>query len=350
MRQTFKILYVVLLSSLLAVALGLAAASFTRREAPSVSVSAPKDALPEEGQNFLLLGVDEASCSSDVILIARAASDTEGGGLKLLQLPRDSYTASHGKLNSIFSAACRRARKAGQNESDAFRTAACALSDFLSSSLGLAFDGYAVVTLTDLARLVDRVGGVEVTLPKALSYDDPAQELHIDLPAGTHHLNGKQACEFVRCRNAYLTADYGRMDAQKLFMTAFLKKMKSGALSHTALLSLAVEACRFVKTDLTLGEVLSLGKRLLFADLSAFSFATVKGNSLKIGSALYEILPEKTLSDAILWLGGQDTAALDKGAFCGSSPSVLALYRTDPLYPLSPVTADKLDEEGMTIP
>lgn len=344
MRTQYKIIFFSSVGVLLLLTLLFSILTLTDKALPT-SGEEVEEPFTGGGKNYLLLGVDAVSASSDVILIAHV--DEDGSGMKLLQLPRDTYTAQHGKINSIYASANRKAKREGKNEKGATAAGAEALSDFLEDSFGLTIDGYAVITLEDFRKIVDNVGGVEVTLPKDLNYDDPAQNLSIHLKAGTHRLNGKDAEGLVRCRSAYLTADYGRMDAQKIFMTAFLKKLKT-ELSFGQLFSLVTTTYRHIHTDISLKNALSLGKKMISASLEDFSFASIKGKSLKIGGALCEVIPHKTLESAAAWLGG-DSSALSTGAFCGEKDEVKALYHSSPVYVFSPVTADSIDREGITI-
>ena len=343
MRKKQKIFFFAAAGACLLLALTLSILTIAEKNSPA-DAREVMEPFAAGGKNYLLLGVDAVSSSSDVILIAHV--DEEGKGMRLLQLPRDTYTADHGKLNSLYAAAAVQAKKEGKSASDASEAGARALSDFLSEAFGLSLDGYAVITLDDFRRIVDNVGGVEVTLPADLDYDDPAQDLHIHLKAGTHLLSGKDAEGLVRCRSAYLTADYGRMDAQKIFMTAFLKKLKTD-LSFGQLFSLVTTTYRHVKTDITLKEALSIGKKMLSASLEDFSFASLKGKSLKINAALYEVIPEKTLEDAAFWLGSEEPSLTP--AFCGERTDVSQLFFSEPLYAFAPVTADSIDREGITI-
>ncbi|MBR2905750.1 MAG: LCP family protein, partial [Lentisphaeria bacterium] len=103
--------------------------------------------MSSAGKNFLLLGIDEVSGSSDVIMLSHVDFDQKE--IKLLQIPRDSYTAEHGKINSLFAAAYHKALKEGNSQKKSLAQGAKAISTHLSDMLGVTVDNYAVLTLKD---------------------------------------------------------------------------------------------------------------------------------------------------------------------------------------------------------
>lgn len=339
MQTKYKFLYLACLYSLLIPAL------FFSLFALKTPVEASSEAIVQEeeqqtasqnGHTYLLLGIDNASHSSDVIMLAHI--DKDGKNLKLLQIPRDSYASGHGKINSIFAKAYLKAQKAKKSETECCLLGAKALASHLSLMLGVTVDHHAVLTLKDFSALVDSVGGVPITLPQNLDYDDPADGLSIHLKAGRQTLDGKAAEGLVRCRNAYRTADYGRMDAQRLFLSAFFEKLRY----HTPpikLLSLISRAFGYVKTDLSLSAALSLGRTLLATDDDCLLAATLTGKSVKIGSALCEVLPKESVQEASLWLEGQYNEQTAEQTCAGSNQAARSAYESKAEIPFTPQNA-----------
>jgi anionic cell wall polymer biosynthesis LytR-Cps2A-Psr (LCP) family protein len=111
---------------------------------------------------------------------------------------------------------------------------------------GLRIDHYAQIGFGGFAGVVDTLGGIDVCVPKAI--DDPLAG--IDLPAGCQRLNGPQALGFVRSRATAL-ADIDRMNNQRLFMAALLKKATSGATlaNPFKLWPLASDTAKSLKVD-----------------------------------------------------------------------------------------------------
>ncbi|WP_460069537.1 LCP family protein [Streptomyces sp. YKOK-I1] len=134
--------------------------------------------------------------------------------------------------------------------------AACAVKTVESIS-GLRMDHYLEVDFSGFEKLVDELGGVEVTTTKAI--DD--SESHLKLKAGTHTLNGKQALGLVRTRHGVGDgSDLGRIQLQQAFIKALVTQVKHIGLftSPKKLYDLADTATKAVTTDSDLGTVNSL--------------------------------------------------------------------------------------------
>ena len=155
--------------------------------------------------NFLCIGVDKVAGLSDTMMIVSVGT---GGDIAVVQLPRDTYVGG-AKLNSLYASG-----------------GAEALSGVIGSSLCVKID-YTVVIGTDVFReAVDAIGGVELTVPADMDYEDPEQDLYIHIKAGKQVLNGTDAEGFVRYRSGYAGGDLDRIDAQKTFLKALLRKIR----------------------------------------------------------------------------------------------------------------------------
>jgi anionic cell wall polymer biosynthesis LytR-Cps2A-Psr (LCP) family protein len=88
-------------------------------------------------------------------------------------------------------------------------------------------DGFVFIGFEGVRRMVDAVGGVEITLEKA--YYDPyywvnAKTQGWGLPAGTSKLDGKTALIFSRSRKG--DNDFGRARRQQQLVMAALEKVR----------------------------------------------------------------------------------------------------------------------------
>ena len=169
--------------------------------------------------------------------------------------------------------------------------------------------------------LIDRIGGVDFNVPVNMDYDDPAQDLHIHFEAGMRHLNGEDALRVVRWRKnndgtGYASADIGRISTQQAFLTAAAKKLLSPE-NITNVDALADIFHTYVKTDLTVGNLVWLGKETFSIGLDNITFHTLPGN----GSA---------------WYKGESVYALD--------PAATLTLVNEALNPYDePLTAEQLD-------
>src|SRR5699024_3279078 len=89
---------------------------------------------------------------------------------------------------------------------------------------GLDIQYYIVVKTEALIQLVDAIGQVEFNVPIDMKYDDPTQDLHIDLKAGVQMIDGEKAEQLLRFRKnndgtsyptEYGDNDTGRMRTQR---------------------------------------------------------------------------------------------------------------------------------------
>ncbi|WP_055525668.1 LCP family protein [Streptomyces graminilatus] len=134
--------------------------------------------------------------------------------------------------------------------------AACAVKT-VESLTGIRMDHYVEVDFTGFQKLVDELGGVGITTTKDIRDTDS----HLNLKAGTHRLNGRQALGLVRTRHGVGDgSDLGRIQLQQAFIKALVDQIKHvGVLTNPKkLFDLADTATKAVTTDSDLGSVRSL--------------------------------------------------------------------------------------------
>ena len=229
-------------------------------QAEPTAIFAPKDRVTR----ILLLGCDRASGLADSILIVSINEDEKQ--TSILQIPRDTYAEytdkDYKKLNGALSAL-------GDS----------GIKDFFGEALGVTIHHFVVIKLDIFCKMVDAVGGVEIDVPQAMEYHDPAQDLHISLEAGRQHLDGRTAEHFVRYRAGYVNADLGRLDAQKLFLRAFAQRCRQ--LTAPDYFRLAGATLVGVQTDLGIGDAIRLCKILRECDPDEVPMQTLAGQAVK---------------------------------------------------------------------
>lgn len=75
------------------------------------------------------------------------------------------------------------------------------LSEKVTGLTGIAVNYYAVVSLGSLEDIIDKLGGIEYSVPVNMEYEDPSQELEIDLSKGKQTLSGENAVKMLRYRS-----------------------------------------------------------------------------------------------------------------------------------------------------
>lgn len=242
-----------------------------------------------ESFNFLVVGRDAASWNTDVIMLVNF--NIKSASLSVMQLPRDTYIEIdqvRGRINTAMktmrSAAYSKDPTLSQEE--LLKAGMDGMCELLEKSLCIQIDGYAHINLEGFRGIIDAIGGVTMDVPYSMDYDDPDQDLHIHLSPGVQVLDGEKAEMFVRFRSGYVQADIGRIDAQKIFMTALFKQLKSN-LTVSTVSKLAEQVLKYVTTDVPLADVIFYAKELLGVDMENISMMTLYGSALQTESGAW---------------------------------------------------------------
>ncbi|MBR5313911.1 MAG: LCP family protein [Clostridia bacterium] len=233
----------------------------------------------EKTFNFLLLGKDQTSANTDVIMIINF--NVTSGGIAVLQLPRDTYielNKTSYKLNALYYHFVNEAETKKEKDADAYSLSKVATT--LEQNLCINIHYYAMVNLVGFRNIVDILGGVEVDIPANMTYHDDSQNLHINLKKGKQVLDGKKAEMFVRFRSGYVQADIGRMDAQKIFMSALLKTVKEN-FTVSNVVKIANEVYKNVVTDVPLDDMIYFGKALMDINMDNIVFMSMPGSAAR---------------------------------------------------------------------
>ncbi|MDY4976708.1 MAG: LCP family protein [Clostridia bacterium] len=222
---------------------------------------------------FLIAGKD----GKDLDTIFIGVLDGAEGSVRLLSIPRDTLSDSDRNNKKI----CK-AYEAGGMEG---------LKKELKLLTGLPIDRYLLVDYDGFIKLVNALGGVTLSVPQQMDYEDPSQGLSIHFMQGEQQLDGEQALNFVRfC--GYADGDLGRIRAQQSFLKAFSKELITGG-AFTKPKKLAAFAAESVETDLSAGELLWLAKLALQADYQQdISMEVLPGISANFLESTYYIVNE----------------------------------------------------------
>lgn len=238
--------------------------------------------------NILILGEDEAAGLTDVLMIV--SCDTKKRVINTLQIPRDTYaeytSASYRKMNGARDVL-------GGSES---------VASFLEETLKIPIDYHITVALDAVSSVVDALGGVEVYVPMDMIYTDPYQDLSIEIKKGKQLLNGEKAKQFIRYRSGYTRGDLDRLDAQKVFLSALLKKIcnQSNIFSVIEIIGVVLP---LVESNISYNDCFKLIKEFGIPDMKNVSFITLPGCDIQGSSgawyyimnrkAAYKIISEK---------------------------------------------------------
>lgn len=234
--------------------------------------------------NILICGTDGDGGRTDTIIVANL--DTGANTVSLMSIPRDTYIYGNyylPKINSVYGSA-------GMGEKGIQ-----ALRDKIGNTFGIWTDGYVMVNLEAFEKIVDMVGGVYVEVPMNMNYDDPAQDLYIHLQKGWQTLDGAHAIQLCRYRYGYATADIRRTEVQQDFLKALAKKCVE-TISLSQIPQYAKIFSEYVRTDLTIGNIIYFARRLTQCNFDDMYTVTLPGEGVSVnGGDYYELYPNATL-------------------------------------------------------
>jgi LCP family protein required for cell wall assembly len=243
----------------------------------------PVDAFGRSPINILLIGSDTRDTASDCSLggaCTEGAANSGANGdsemivhlsadrsnITVLSIPRDTETelpacagGGRGMINSTlaYGAAC--------------QTAA------VVQLTGITIDHFIDFDFSGVIDLSNELGGVPVCVSAAVH--DPNSGLTIG--AGTTNVQGKQALQFLRTRDAFYDgSDLGREQATHIFLSSLLRKMKQDATltNIVEMQSIAETVTQYTTVDNGLDSataLLSLGEDFGKVDSDRVTFLTM---------------------------------------------------------------------------
>jgi len=240
--------------------------------------------------NILVLGREDQyqdTLLTDTIVLFQIDGTTKT--VKELSIPRDTrikYGSSYMKINAVY----------------ASKNRELATMQAIKSIINIPINYYVTVGTSGFINIINYLGGVDITVDSPMKYSDPAQNLSINIPAGTQHMDGKTAEEYVRFRKGsagYDGSDTERVARQQGFIKALMKQKLTPAniLNAGGIFN---EVKKNINTNLTLANVVDLASKVKGMDLSNIQTYTLDGTAQTIGGASYWILDTNAISKDIL--------------------------------------------------
>ena len=239
--------------------------------------------------NALLCGVDKDGYRTDVLIFAQMNLITNT--INMVQIPRDTYVDINHidkKINSAY----------GYNkEEQLFKEVSYILP-------GVEIDKYMLVNIKGFREIIDAIGGVEFNVPANLKYDDPYQDLHIDLNKGMQNLNGKKAEQLVRFRkdndgnDTETLLGISRVDMQREFIYTAIDQILSvkNVLKVPKLISIATDN---VTTNFTYNDIAKYAPMVLKIGTDSINIMSLPGEDRYEYGAWYFIHDRAATSQMI---------------------------------------------------
>ena len=214
----------------------------------------------EEGRSYS----DASSNDGMTDMILYCQFDIKGGALRMLQIPRNTLvttqnrklTLSNGKTYAVSNY---------QINSVALSNGGsiAALADVIYDQYHLPIDYYVTIDMQALVEMVDNFGGIEVYIPRDMSYGGSK------LLKGYRNLDGASAEFFVRCRHGdgYANSDIDRLNMQRYFYAGLFKRAR--AMGITDILNqLPLIFKDYIHTDMDITTIAKLLASFLKIDSS----------------------------------------------------------------------------------
>ena len=239
----------------------------------------------DDTATILLCGTDKDGTRTDTMMLLYLEGGE--GRVGLLSLPRDTLTITdegkRAKLNSAYGR-----NGCGEKGMDWTMT-------YVERTIGFRPDGYILVDMELVPKIVDLMGGVDVHLDHHIRVHTDGVEVYV--PAGDAHLNGEEVLATLRYRYGYYNADLGRVEVQRMVITECMKQWVSP--EKLALLPDALELIQAESlTDLSVNNFLWIGKTIL-TGMDNMTSDTLPGYADMRGGASYFVLYPEQVAELV---------------------------------------------------
>lgn len=239
----------------------------------------------EDTAAILLCGTDKDGTRTDTMMLVYL--DGAQNQVGLLSLPRDTLTitdaGNRAKLNSAYGR-----NGCGEEGMDWVLT-------YVERTIGYRPDGYILVDMTLVPKIVDAMGGVDIHLDHHIRVHTDGEEVYV--PAGDQHLNGEEVLATLRYRAGYYNADLGRVQVQRQVIKACMEQWVSPA-NLVKLPQVLQMIQNDSLTDLSINNFLWIGKTIL-KGIGNLSSDTLPGYPDMRDGVSYYILYRDQVADLV---------------------------------------------------
>ncbi len=172
----------------------------------NMTIALDTDARNGDSFNTLLLGVDEQNRADTIMLIMLSENKLTG-----ISIPRNTLFDGR-RISDILT------QENGDQK----------VVNTIRNAFSLPITYYARVKIDMVKDLIDNNYGLHVDVPMDMKYDDPYQNLHIDLKKGEkQYLDGESVCSLLRYRERYPDGDLGRIKIGQKVVMDYLRNFEA---------------------------------------------------------------------------------------------------------------------------
>lgn len=245
--------------------------------------------VPEKRVNVVVMGV--ANGLADSIMLC--SFDPEDKTVDVYSIPRDTYiprkghkTSANNKINSFYG-----------------RGGADNLVESVMTLTGIPVHYYVKVDYEAVEAIVDAMGGIKVTVPNDMNYDDPADDLHIHYKKGDVVSKGEDIIKLLRWRKnnkggGYKDGDLGRVKMQQEIVRLGMEKLLKGNLVMN-FLKLQSPIKEYVKTNMTPEQMMYYITKAKGIKKENISLQTIPGRSDTINRLSFYVVNQEDMKEEL---------------------------------------------------
>jgi LCP family protein required for cell wall assembly len=241
-----------------------------QRDVSGLLGSQPVDLHPQ-AENILVIGSDTrfgqgkgygsglVTDQSDTTMIVHIAASRQWA--EVMSIPRDSYVSipacrmGNGQTSAPQTFKINEAYAIGNLDGNHTALGVACTMKTVEHDTGIYIDHFVVVNFTGFQNMVSALGGVKECNTQPIN--DPKS--HLQLTAGQHLLNPKQALAYVRARYTLGDgSDLERIGRQQAFMSSLIQRVKSKLLNPVAIYRFLDAATKSLTIDTKLGGATGL--------------------------------------------------------------------------------------------
>ena len=234
--------------------------------------------ISKEKCNILIMGTDKEGLRTDVMMLAQI--DPKSSTATVMSIPRDTKVKYNNKTCKINEVPVY-ARKKGEAQM------VQASIEIVKDLTGIPIHHFVKFNIKAFNDCIDELDGVEFNVPQNMFYQDPAQDLYINLKEGKQLLDGNKAEQLIRFRR-YPQGDLARINVQQDFIHAVIEQKLQ--LKYIGRIDEIYEILADnMETSMSPDDMVQCAKQLLEIGKGNIATITMPGTPKDIGGGSYVI-------------------------------------------------------------
>ena len=256
--------------------------------------------------NVLVMCTDADGLRTDAIMLA--SYDTEENTVNMLSVPRD--------LRMYIGNRYQKVNAAHAFSVDGKIAGALGACEAVSRLTGVPINYYIDFSFSTMEKVMNSIGPVMFTIPDlygdgvGMVYDDPVQDLHINLPPGTYELNGEQVVHLLRyrkgnedpvtgIRKGYVNGDEDRIKVQQDFIKALVEQKLNVSLINK-LPAIFSDVMNEVDTNFSVADIIKYSRFLGDFTSAGIRSETIPGDNINESSNGAVLVPNMPALSALV--------------------------------------------------